>query len=162
VTSPTDYFNKVKTLVAIMAAIGEPLKDAEVMAYLLVGLDSDYESLVMAMTTKTNLVVLNELYGYLVSHGAHNKKKHKAIQYSALANQASRGRSSGGAPKGGGNFGRDRGRGNGHGGHGNSNNRPPCQICKRRNHDASRCYCNPPMYLIHMIMLITCLRDLSV
>jgi hypothetical protein len=36
-----------------MAALGEPLKDSKVVAYLLAGLDSDYESLVMAMTTRS-------------------------------------------------------------------------------------------------------------
>jgi hypothetical protein len=139
-TSVTDYFNKVKTLVATMAAIGEPLKDPEVVAYLLAGLDSDYESLVTAMTTRSDLVILNEPYGYLLSHEARNEKKHKIVQFSASAHQASRGGSSGGAPRGGGNFGRGRGRGNSHGGGRGNNNRPPYQICKRTNHDESRCY----------------------
>jgi hypothetical protein len=125
---------------ATMATIGELLKDAKAVGYLLASLDSDYESLVTAMTTRFDLVGLNELYGYLLNHEAHNEKKHKAIQFSASANQASRGGSSCGAPRGGGNFGRGRGRDNGHSGGRDNNNRPPCQICKRTNHDASRCY----------------------
>jgi hypothetical protein len=139
--SVTDYFNKVKTLMATMAAIGESLKDVEAVAYLLASLDSDYESLVMTMTTRFDLVGLNELCGYLLCHEAHNEKKYKAIQFSTLANQASCGGSSSGAPRGGDDFRWGRGHGNGRGGgHDNNNSRPPCQICKRTNHDASRCY----------------------
>jgi hypothetical protein len=108
-------------------------------AYLMAGLDSDYESLVTAMTTRSDLMGLNELYGYLLSHEAHTEKKHKTVQFSTSANQASRGGSSGGAPRGG-NFGRGKGRGNGHGGRCGNNNRPPYQICKRTDHDASRYY----------------------
>jgi hypothetical protein len=122
-----------------MAAIGEPLKESKVVAYLLAGLDSDYESLVTTITTRSDLVGLNELYGYLLSHETHNEKKHKTIQFSASENQASHGGSSGGAPRGG-NFGHGRGRGNGHGGGRGNNNRPPYQIYKRTNHDASRSY----------------------
>jgi uncharacterized protein YaiE (UPF0345 family) len=76
----------VKTLVATMAAIGEPLKDSEAVAYLLAGLDSDYEYLVTAMTTRSNLVGLNELYGYLLNYETRNEKKHKTVQFSASAN----------------------------------------------------------------------------
>jgi hypothetical protein len=139
VISVTDYFNKVKTVVATIVAIGEPLKDPEAMAYLLASLDSDYESLVTAMTTRYDLVGLSELYGYLLNHESRNEKKNKTLRFSSLANQASRSGSSGGALKGGGNFGRGRGRGNGRGG-GHGNNRPPCQIYKRTNHDEPRCY----------------------
>jgi hypothetical protein len=53
--SVTDNFNKMKTLMATMAANGEPLKDAEAVAYLLVDIDSDYESLVRAMITRSDL-----------------------------------------------------------------------------------------------------------
>jgi hypothetical protein len=73
-TSVTDNFNKVKTLMATMAAIGEPLKDAEAVAYLLADLDSDYESLVTAMITRSDLIGLNELYGYMLNHEARNEK----------------------------------------------------------------------------------------
>jgi hypothetical protein len=76
-----------------MAAIGEPLKDSEAVAYLLASLDSDYESLVTAMTTRSVLVGLNELYGYLLSHEARNEKKRPTVarsstesEYKALAN----------------------------------------------------------------------------
>jgi hypothetical protein len=130
-TSITDYFNKVKTLLATMVAIGEPLKDLEVVAYLLPVLTL-IMSLVTTMTTISDLVGLNELYGYLLSHEVHNEKKNKTTQFSSSTNQALCSGSCSGTPRGGGNFGQGRSRGIGR-----NNNMPHYQICKRPNHDAS-------------------------
>ena len=58
----SDYFNKVKGLADTLAAIGQPLPDEEVSAYILAGLDSDFDSLVTLVTTNTNLMSLNDLY----------------------------------------------------------------------------------------------------
>jgi hypothetical protein len=69
----------VKILVATMTTISESLKDLEAVAYLLAGLDSDYEPLITVMTTKSDLVGINELYDYLLSHEAPNEKRHKTI-----------------------------------------------------------------------------------
>jgi hypothetical protein len=39
------YYNKVKKLADTLASIGEPLRDTEFTAYILAGLDGDYDSL---------------------------------------------------------------------------------------------------------------------
>jgi hypothetical protein len=54
----------------------------------------------MVMTTRSELVGLNELYGYLLSHESCNEKKNKTVQFSSSANQASCGGSSGCAHRG--------------------------------------------------------------
>lgn len=51
--SVTDYFHKVKSLVDILVAIHQPLHDYEIIAYLLVDLNSEYDSFVMSVTMHT-------------------------------------------------------------------------------------------------------------
>jgi hypothetical protein len=50
--SATDYFNRVKNLADNLTAIGAPLRDDEVVAYILTGLPEEYDSLVTSVTTQ--------------------------------------------------------------------------------------------------------------
>lgn len=47
--SITEYFTKMRSLGDEMAATGKPLDDEEMMAYILNGLDTDYEPIVSAL-----------------------------------------------------------------------------------------------------------------
>jgi hypothetical protein len=51
--SAADYFRKIKSLAYGLAAADTPLRDDEIIAYLLAGLGSDYDSFITSMTTKT-------------------------------------------------------------------------------------------------------------
>jgi hypothetical protein len=57
-TSIADYFHKAQTLAHTIAAICEPLKDSDLILYLLVGLGSDYEPLITSITTRIDLFLL--------------------------------------------------------------------------------------------------------
>ncbi|KAK1614057.1 hypothetical protein QYE76_019574 [Lolium multiflorum] len=63
----SSYFNRVKTLADILAGIGKPLEDEEIISYLLAGLDSDYDPLVEVVTARTTPMPLRDLYAQLLS-----------------------------------------------------------------------------------------------
>lgn len=84
-----DYFHKVKSMTDIMTSIGHPLQEEEIVSYLLSGLGSDYDSLVIAVSTCSELISLNDLYAHLISYNS-------AFQISSLANNAIRGTNPGG------------------------------------------------------------------
>jgi hypothetical protein len=50
--SISDYFQKAKTLAQSLVAIGEPLKNSELVSYILAGLGLDNDSLVTKVTTR--------------------------------------------------------------------------------------------------------------
>jgi hypothetical protein len=51
--SAADYFCKIKSLASELVAADAPLRDDEIIAYLLAGLPSEYDSFITSMTTKT-------------------------------------------------------------------------------------------------------------
>jgi len=61
------YFNRVKSLTDIMASIGKPLEDEEIISYLLAGLDSEYDAMVEVVTSCTASMPLRDLYAQLLS-----------------------------------------------------------------------------------------------
>lgn len=65
--SAADYFRKIKGLSSELAAADAPLRDDEVIAYLLAGLGSDYDSFVTSMTTKSEKLSLDDIYSYLLA-----------------------------------------------------------------------------------------------
>jgi hypothetical protein len=143
--SATDYFRKIKGLATEMAAAGSPLRDEEVIAYLLAGFGPDYDNFVTSMTTKTERLTLDDVYAYLMAYEArkHQHQTEMQLHLGASANYAGRG--------GRGDRGRDRGwtgppfphppdgRTNGRGDRRGSSSRPPCQICGRGNHTTIKC-----------------------
>ena len=50
--SVADYFQKAQTLAHTLSSIEEPLKDSELISYIIVGLSTDYDSLVTSITTR--------------------------------------------------------------------------------------------------------------
>lgn len=59
--SAVDYFRKIKTMASEFAAADAPLRDEEVIAYLLAGLGPTYDPFVTSMTTKSEALTLDEL-----------------------------------------------------------------------------------------------------
>jgi hypothetical protein len=57
----------MKQLADTLAAIGKPLSEDEVVAYILVGLGPDYDALVTSLTTRNDDLTLDEVYAHLLS-----------------------------------------------------------------------------------------------
>lgn len=65
-----DYFCKIKGLATEMAVADAPLRDDEVIAYLLAGLPVEYDPFVTSMTTKGDSLSLDDVYAYLMAFEA--------------------------------------------------------------------------------------------
>jgi hypothetical protein len=122
--SAADYFNRVTGITDNLAAAGEPLREDEIIAYLLTGLPEEYDSLVTSVTTRAEPMSLSDVYTNLLSFEARliNRQEASAAPGSLMANYASRG-GRGGRHNGGRSGGRSGGRGGGcSGGRSGSNN----------------------------------------
>jgi hypothetical protein len=122
------YFSKIKGPASELAAADAPLRDDEVVAYLLAGLGPDYDPFVTSMTTKNEALSVDEVYAHLLSFEA-RQLQHQAearLNIGTSANVAGRG----GSP--------------GRGVHGRavsgSSRCSPCQICGKEGHTAIRCW----------------------
>ena len=67
-TSAADYFRQTKMLADTLAAIGQPLRDDEIIAYILAGLGNDYDSLVTTLSVRMEDITLDEVYAHLLSY----------------------------------------------------------------------------------------------
>lgn len=54
-----------------MAAAGRPLPPSEIVPYLLVGLNIEYDAIVSSVTTHLDPISLEELLGLFLTHEAH-------------------------------------------------------------------------------------------
>jgi hypothetical protein len=142
-------------LVDDLAASGTPLHDDEFVAYLLTGLDEDYN----LVFTRADPLAPSELYAQLFSLEHHTSLQGNSAHGGLLsAMTASRGRgSSGGRGSGPPSCGSGHGRGHGCtqcGGFSNSSgrglgnfsngsaSRPQCQVCDKIGHTAKKCWCH--------------------
>jgi len=66
--SVSDYFAKMKSLADEMAAAGRKLEDEELVSYILTGLDSEFDSIVTAVSTRVEPITVNELFAQLAAH----------------------------------------------------------------------------------------------
>jgi hypothetical protein len=85
--SADDYFRKIKNLADEMAAADAALRDDEIVAYLLAGLDIYYDPFVTSMTTKSKPLTLDAVYGDLVSYEA-RQLQHQADAHLHIGNTA--------------------------------------------------------------------------
>lgn len=77
----TDYFQKMKALADTLSAIGMPLQDDEIISYILVGLGIDYDSFVMSITTRSDLMTLDEVYSHLMIYELCQEHNNVALQF---------------------------------------------------------------------------------
>ena len=68
--SAADYFRKIKSLASELAAADAPLRDDEIIAYLLAGLPPDYDPFITSMTTKSEPLTLDDVYSHLLAFEA--------------------------------------------------------------------------------------------
>ncbi|KAK1601065.1 hypothetical protein QYE76_016639 [Lolium multiflorum] len=146
-----EYFNRMKALADSMAAIGVPLKEDEVLGYMLAGLGPEYEPLVVSLTTRADSVSLDSFYAYLVGAELRLEQQASMGDIHSSANSVAR-HSDGNRGAHGGHPGQG-GQGGGQGGgrsgqqpqqrrNGNGQQRrngPKCQVCSKYGHDALRC-----------------------
>jgi hypothetical protein len=147
--SAADYFRKIKSLAAELAAADAPLRTDEIIAYLLAGLPSYYDPFVTSITMKTESLTLDDFYAHLLAFEARQQQSQAEtrLNIGAQANFAGRGgpqrgRGRGTPPAGRGARGRGGPpfQGRGRGPSSSTSNRPQCQICGRTGHTAIKCW----------------------
>jgi hypothetical protein len=132
--SAVDFFHKITGLAAELAAADAPLRDEEVLSYLLASLPAEYDPFVTSMTTKAEALSLDDVFAHLVAFEA-RKLQHLAdlqLNHGASVNYVGRRR--------GGRGGQSRGGAPSHGERRGNNPRPECQICGRVSHTAVKCW----------------------
>jgi hypothetical protein len=154
--SVTDYFQKAKQYADLLASIGQPLSDSDIITYIFAGLPTEYDSLVISLNTRLESFSLDELYGHLLTHELRLEQQTSVPGIGLpVANLAAKSPSSTQPPRQfstsnggrGSHFNGNRGRGQGHSSRGRSNggsssnntNRPFCQICLKIGHTAPAC-----------------------
>lgn len=68
IESITSYFYKVKMLVDALITAGKLISPSEFSIYLLVGLGTDYDTLVTSLTTRPDPLSPHQIYSYLLNH----------------------------------------------------------------------------------------------
>ena len=138
-----------------LTAIGQTVEASDVVAYILTGLPSEYDSLVAAVTTLIEIVTVDALYGFLLSHELRLEQQTATAELGQptanLANRTTSNSGRGGSrppffnnSHGGHSKGRGRGRGNAPLSSFNARNqqgtRPVCHICLKAEHTAPNCW----------------------
>ena len=137
--SIADYFNKVKNLADTLSAIGHHLQEEEIISYMPAGLDSEYDALVMSVSTRTDVISLTDLYAHMLSYEMCKEHQNSISHITGFsANNVTRnGREGRYAP---------RGRGQGRGKQTSANtsnqvtNQPVCQVCGKIGHIVLQCF----------------------
>jgi hypothetical protein len=116
-----------------LTTTGAPHHDDELVAYILVVLDEDYNSVFTTIVARTDPITPSELYSQLLSFEQHTfLQVHQTSGGSSSAMAATRGRgSSGGCGYGGFTRGRSSS---------GSSSRPQCQACLKIGHTANNCW----------------------
>ncbi|KAF5459789.1 hypothetical protein F2P56_019707 [Juglans regia] len=87
-----EYFHKATSLASALGAARQPLSSSEFIIYLLAGLGSDYESIVMSITTRPEPLTTPQVFSYLLNHEAHLQHQNNTLLSGTqlAANSASR------------------------------------------------------------------------
>ncbi|KAM3392406.1 hypothetical protein ACQJBY_013503 [Aegilops geniculata] len=65
--SMADYFAKIRANADQLTAVGRPMRDEDIITAIITGLDSDYEPLITAYTTRPEGMTLGEFYSHAIS-----------------------------------------------------------------------------------------------
>jgi hypothetical protein len=150
----SDYYAKMCHYADEVAASSTALRDDELVAYLLTGLDEDYNSMFTAVVARVDLITPSDLYVQLMSFEQHTHLQGcstTAGHSSAIATAHGRGYHGGrgSSPGRGNNHGRGRGLNNSGGfsntsrtssGSSSNSTRPECQVCDKVGHTAKVCW----------------------
>ena len=146
----SEYIAKMRSLADEMAAAGEQLDDEELVAYIINGLDSDFDAAVEGIMATARIAPpsVSHVYSQVLSYENRMKIRQAYVTTSAnAANCGGRGGRNSGGNRGRGGFGRG-GRSGGRGNPAGNNqgcgrgkdSRPVCQVCHKRGHVASDCW----------------------
>jgi hypothetical protein len=151
----SDYYAKMSQLADDHAAPGAPLHDDEFVAYLLAGLDEDYNSVFTSVVACAGAIAPTELYAQLLSFEHHTSLQGNSAHDGSLSAMTASHDCGFSVDHGSGPSSRGRGRGCGRtrrGGFSNqsgrdtdnssnsSTNRPQCQVCSKFGHTAKTCW----------------------
>jgi hypothetical protein len=152
-SSIVDYFYKFTYLTDTLATVDQPLPLHEALSFLLVGLESKYDSLVTSVKTQLHPMSLDDLYGHMLSHELRLAQHQPTIDLSNVSANFTNKSSSTCGGRGGrhpstfssnrggrSNFNPNRGRGRGQHSYSYNYNRPVCQVCQKPGHTALQCY----------------------
>ena len=85
----TDYFQRMRSLGDTLAAVGQALSDTEMSSYILAGLRTEYDPFVTSVTTRVDLLSLDELYGHLLAHEQRLEQQQSTAELAfSIANMA--------------------------------------------------------------------------
>ena len=146
--SAKDFFLSIKRMADDLALAGQPLKNEEILTYVLAGLGQEYDSLVSTITSRSDEVPLEELYSMLLFSEARINQHHDQIHVAASVNMATKSTPQYyAASRSAHSY---RGRGNqfrSHSKGGRYTHRAPatssslvCQVCNKPGHHALKCY----------------------
>ena len=65
--SMVDYFAKIRSNADQLAAAGRPMREEDIITAFITGLDSNYEPLITAITTRIDVMTLGERYSHAIS-----------------------------------------------------------------------------------------------
>jgi hypothetical protein len=145
----SDYYTRMCQFTDDLATSGAPLRDGELVAYLLASFDEDFNPVFTAMVARVDPITPSELYAQLLSFEQHtNLQAYHPSSAPSSAMVTSRGQgSSSGRGSTGPTHGSGRGHGPSHGGLSNqstlstrSSSRPQCQLCLKYGHTAKKCW----------------------
>jgi hypothetical protein len=139
--SVRDYYSKMCQYADDLGVTGAPLRDDELVAYILAGLYQDYNPVFTDVVARTNRISPGELYSQLLSFEQHvSLQAHQTSGSSSSAMAATRGcGSSGGCGYCGSDRSHGRGRSRGHSS-GTSSSWPQCHVCLKIGHTATNCW----------------------
>ena len=92
--SVAHYFHKIKGMATELATAGSALWDDDMIAYLLAGLGPDYDPFVTLMTTKSEVLTLDDVFAHLMAFEIYQIQHHQAelqLNPGSSINDASRG-----------------------------------------------------------------------
>lgn len=150
--SVAEYVGKMRSLSDEMAAAGRTLSEEELVEYILLGLDYEYNGVVASIVSRTTLITVSDAYSQLLAFETRLTLQGASNSGASSTNSASRAGRGGGYNRGrGGALGCSAGQGcgspqgnnnnfrkNGNG-HGKSSS-PRCQVCKKEGHTTDRCW----------------------
>ena len=146
--SANEYFLFIKKLTDELAMAGQPLRNDEIISYILAGLGHEYDGLVSSIYTRNDPISIEEIYSLLmVTESRYDRLQLSAPASLAEANIAqhqrstfhpknrynTRGRSRLNTYRGGGNFSYNQS-------DMNSSSTLICQVCGKQGHSAKKCY----------------------
>ena len=90
--SCNEFFETMRSIADQLTAVGEPVSDSDLVRYILSGLGPDFNSFIVAVTTRSDPISLSDLHGFLLTHESLLMAQHQAPDPIAMYASSGRGR----------------------------------------------------------------------